>query len=300
MSRRATRTKSKAPPNPVSVSTRGSKKKPAARQTPAPTTVQEDLSDLSEGSEEKSFDSAVSADLSSVASPLVKSKKKGATTSTPGSASSSRCYNTRRTNSAGLHETIQIALAEGIESRGGRDLFFLKHQALSKFCDETQDNLALFGAGGSERRDSVRFKVRHWRDLPKEAYNQAIRQLGVFLWEDRSEAFRQAFLAEEEAKAQLKSPPSSKKTIQDEELKSPPSKRKTAKPKAKKEKHFASDLSYAQPQVFYSSSLSEGKPPEIGFSQTGLKMSETDKSVALLELAPESVARESGVDLVGM
>ena len=126
MSKRATRSTRKPAPNPVSVSTRGTKAKqakgkgktpasPAPAPAPAPATVEEeDFSDLSEGSAAERSDS--SADLSSVASPLVKKKA-----ATPGSAASSRHYNPLRTNSAGLPDTVQIALAEGIESRGGRD-----------------------------------------------------------------------------------------------------------------------------------------------------------------------------------
>jgi len=63
---------------------------------------------------------------------------------------------------------------------------------------------------------------------------------------------------------------------------------------------FESDLSYAQPKAIYSSSSSEDKAPpqDIGFSSS--KMSEVDAigRNALMELAPESVARSAGVDFV--
>ena len=304
MSKRATRSTRKPAPNPVSVSTRGTKAKQAkgkgktpASPAPAPATVEEeDFSDLSEGSAAERSDS--SADLSSVASPLVKKKA-----ATPGSAASSRHYNPLRTNSAGLPDTVQIALAEGIESRGGRDLFFQRYQALHSLCEESEESLALFGDAKSERRKQVRWKIRHWRDLDKEGYDKAIRGLSVFTWEDRTEEERQAFLAtllQSPTKPTFQSPTSSKKKPA---IQSPTSsKKKPPRSGSKKAAgKFQSDLSYAKPKVVYSSSSSEDKPPpqDIGFSVSKMSSEDTSGKACLMELAPETVARAAGVDFVG-
>lgn len=102
----------------------------------------------------------------------------------PGSESStrSRTLHPLRTNKQGLSLTIQKALAEAIESAGGRDTFFDTHQALFKLCEEEEDT---FGSAGSKRRGQVRFKVRYWRDISLEEYHQAIRALGVVPYPDR-------------------------------------------------------------------------------------------------------------------
>ena len=291
MSKRATRNSKKPAPNPVSVSTARTKPKQTKVRgkapAPAPAKVEEeDLSKLSEGSDAERSDS--SADLSSVASPLVKKK---AAAGTPGSGASSRRYNPLRTNSAGLPDAVQIALLEQIESKGGRDQFFLRHKALHCVCEESDESRALFGTADSERRKSVRWKVRHWRDLPKEVYSTAVRQLGVFTWEDRSEEERQAFLHTLQSSAKptkhtFQSPASS-------------SKKKPPRSTSKRAGHFESDLSFAKPKVVHSSSSSEDKvpPQDIGFSCSKMSSQEIGKTV-LMELAPESVARAAGVDFV--
>ena len=87
------------------------------------------------------------------------------------STSSSRKKPAIRSNSAGPPEVVQRELLEDIEAGGGLTALSASKFGLRDLCDKKPD---VFGERGTELREQLRQKVRHWKSLKEEEYQNEV------------------------------------------------------------------------------------------------------------------------------
>lgn len=133
------------------------------------------------------FDEEPKDDDQSVACPLIQE-------SAPKIAKKDDCLPTRtsarrgqklRTNKNGVPLATQKELAQDIEDLfKGITNFAKEPYSIAKLCDTKEDT---YGKKGSQLRQHVRDKLKHWKRLPQDEYQDILSSLGVWTAAQRNE-----------------------------------------------------------------------------------------------------------------